>query len=82
MERVDCGAFVTAFTLAAAARGIDTIPQAALAAYAPFFRERYDIDADRNLICGISFGYGDAHHPANGFRTTRAAPELVIDWRD
>ena len=79
---IDCGAFVTAFTLAAAAREIDTIPQAALAAYAPFFRESYDIPEDRQFACGISFGYGDASHPANSFRTTRAAPGDVIEWRD
>lgn len=79
---LDCGAFVTAFTLAAAARGIDTIPQAALAGYAPFFRARYGIASDRDFVCGISFGYGDAEHPANGFRTTRAPVGDVLDWRE
>jgi len=29
----------------------------------------------------ISFGYEDPDHPANGFRTTRAAIEDFTDWR-
>lgn len=78
---LDCGAFVTAFALCAAAHGLDTIPQAALAGYAPFFRDRYDIDATRDFLCGISIGYGDDSHPANGFRTERASVDEVIDWR-
>lgn len=79
---LDCGAFVTAFTLAAAARGIDTIPQAALAGHASFFRARYGIAADRDMVCGISIGYGDGAHQANGFRTGRAGLAEVLDWRD
>ena len=36
---------------------------------------------DRQILCGISFGYSDTAHPANSFRTTRAAVDEVMDWR-
>lgn len=78
---VDCGGFVTAFTLAAQAQGVASIPQAAVAAQAPFVRDWFDIPQDRLILCAISFGYADPDHPANAFRTARAAAEDVIDWR-
>ncbi|MEP2184322.1 nitroreductase family protein, partial [Roseibium sp.] len=79
---MDCGGFVTAFTLAATALGVASIPQAAIAAYAPLVREVLDLPEDRLVLCAISFGYADAKHPANGFRTERAAPSEIIDWKD
>ncbi len=78
---VDCGGFVTAFTLAAEERGVATIPQAAVASYAPFLHRYFDIPDDRLIICAISFGYADEDHAANGFRTTRAKVQDVVDWR-
>lgn len=78
---MDCGGFVTAFTLAAEALGIATIPQAAVAGYAPFVRRHFDIPDNRLVLCAISFGYPDRDHPANGFRTSRAPLDQVIDWR-
>ncbi|MFQ5439799.1 MAG: nitroreductase [Paracoccaceae bacterium] len=78
---LDCGAFMTAFTLAAASLGIATIPQAAVAGFSDLLRERYDIAPTRQILCGISFGYIDRDHPANGFRTSRASPGEVIEWR-
>lgn len=79
---MDTGGFVTAFCLAATAHGVATIPQAAIAAQAPFVRAHFDIPEDRMILCAISFGYADTEHPANSFRTDRAAPGDVIDWRD
>lgn len=79
---LDCGAFVTAFCLAATARGVATIPQAAIASYSATVRETLDLPDDRHVLCAISFGYADTEHPANGFRTTRATVEEVLDWRD
>jgi nitroreductase len=79
---LDCGGFVTAFTIAAQSLGIDTIPQAAIASYAPFVHRHFGIGMDRNVICAISFGYGDHAHPANGFRTERATVAEIVDWRD
>ncbi len=78
---MDTGGFVTAFTLAATALGVATIPQAAIAAYAPQVRAHLDIPEDRLVLCAISFGYEDSDHPANKFRTERAAGADIIDWK-
>ena len=77
---VDCGAFVTAFTLAAQGFGVATIAQAAVAGIAPVVRENLGLPFDRDILCAISFGYEDKEHPANQFRTMRAEPSEVIDW--
>nr|WP_174822621.1 nitroreductase [Ruegeria lacuscaerulensis] len=77
---MDCGGFVTAFSLAAQALGVATIPQAALATYSPFLRRYFCIPNDRVVLCAISFGYADKDHPANGFRTGRAGLSEIVDW--
>lgn len=78
---IDCGGFVTAFVLAAEAAGVASIPQAAIAPYAPFLRSHLGLPDDRWIVCAISFGYEDADHSANGFRTERASLEEIVDWR-
>jgi nitroreductase len=78
---MDSGGFVTAFTLAATALGVATIAQAAIAAYAPLVRDHLDISDDRLVLCAISFGYADQHAPINQFRTERADPTDIIDWK-
>ncbi|AII10938.1 nitroreductase [Rhodococcus opacus] len=70
---IDCGVYVGSFLLVAQSLGLATIAQAALASHAPFLRERLGIPDHRKIVLGISFGYPDRDHPANGFRTTRAA---------
>lgn len=78
---MDSGGFVTAFTLAATALGVATIPQAAIAAYAPQVRAQLGIGDDRLVLCAISFGYADMDNPANRFRTERAEAADIIDWK-
>lgn len=78
---MDCGGFVTAFTLAAQSLGVASIAQAAVASYGPFLHRYFDIPDDRLILCGISFGYRDDAHPANGFRTDRADVDDIVDWR-
>jgi nitroreductase len=78
---VDCGGFVANFLLAAASLGIATIAQAALASRPQRVRDFFGLPPDRKVVCGISFGYADAAHPANSFRTTRAPLEAVASWR-
>jgi nitroreductase len=78
---MDCGGFISAFTLVAQSLGVASIAQAALAGYAPLLRAHFDIPQDRHILCGISFGYADPAHPINQFRTSRADPDQVIDWR-
>ncbi len=79
---MDTGGFVTAFTLAATALGVATIPQAAIAAYAPLLRDHLGIADDRLILCAISFGYADDDAPINQFRTARAPLDAIIDWHD
>ncbi|UWR87314.1 nitroreductase [Phaeobacter inhibens] len=78
---LDCGGFVTDFTLAATAAGVATIAQAAVATYAPMLHQFCDIPEDRNILCALSFGYGDPDHPANQFRTERAELGDFVSWR-
>lgn len=79
---VDCGAYVANFLLAAQSLGVASIAQAALAAYPDVLREVLGIGADRTVVCAISFGTADTAHPANRFRTTRAAVGDSVVWHD
>jgi nitroreductase len=77
---VDCGLLLQTFMLAATSVGVATITQAAIATCAPLLRKRYDLPDDRNVLCGISFGYEDTQHPANAFRTDRAPLTDVVTY--
>lgn len=77
---LDCGAFVTGVTLAAAARGVASIPQAAIASYAPLMHRFFNLPETRTVLCSIALGYADPDHPANSFRTTRAPLAEVLRW--
>jgi len=77
---LDCGAWLNNFMLAAAAEGVACIAQAALATHPKLLREFFGIGEDRRIVCGMSFGYEDAAHPANRFRTTRAPRAEVASW--
>lgn len=77
---LDCGAYVSNFALAARSLGVATIAQAALAGCAPFIRSFFGLGEDRRIVCGISFGYEDAGHPANSFRTSRAGIAEAVTW--
>jgi len=79
---VDCGAYLTSFMLAAQARGVATIAQAALASHSAFLRSHFDIPAEQRVVCGISFGYADMTHPANNYRTTRVNPGETTRFLD
>ncbi|MFW0793500.1 nitroreductase [Gordonia sp. CPCC 205515] len=77
---VDAGLYLATFLLVARSLGIATIPQAALAGQSDFLREYFDIPEDRKVLVGISFGYADEEHPANSYRTRRAALDEVVTW--
>lgn len=79
---MDCGGFITAFCLAAQALGVATIPQAAVAGHGRFVHDFFAIPDNRLVLAAISFGFADTDHPANSFRTERAALGDVLDWRD
>jgi nitroreductase len=77
---IDCGGYVANFLLAAQALGLAAIAQAALATHSEFVRGWFGLGDDRRVICGISFGYEDEAHPANRFRTSRAALADVVTF--
>lgn len=77
---VDCGAYVANLLTAAQALGLGAIAQAAVASQGALLHEHFGIGDDRQIVCGVSFGYEDESHPANGFRTSRADLKDVIDW--
>lgn len=76
----DCGAYVANFLSAASARGVSTIAQAALVSRAAFIRRALKIADEEALFCGISFGWPDREHPANGFRTERAGLDAAVTF--
>ncbi|MEJ8279462.1 nitroreductase [Pseudonocardia spirodelae] len=77
---VDCGLYVQSFLLAAESLGLGAIPQAALAAYAPFIRSYFGLPETRRVVCGISFGRPDREAAANNFRTHRRPVEDTVTW--
>lgn len=77
---MDCGAWVSNFLLACTAHGLGAIAQAAIASWPDILRAHLPIAADRRVVCGISFGYEDEAHPANGFRTRRAPMHEAVTW--
>jgi nitroreductase len=77
---IDCAVYVQTFLLAAQSLGLGAIPQAALAAYAPFIRDFFGLPHNRLIVCGVSFGWPDHDHPANGFRTRRAPTDETVTW--
>ncbi|MGW5570357.1 nitroreductase [Nocardia thailandica] len=79
---IDCGLYIGTFLLAATSLGIATVPQAALASRSVFIRKYFELPEDRKIVAGISFGYADADHPANSYRTARAPLDEVVTWRD
>ncbi|MFA5549550.1 MAG: nitroreductase [Porticoccaceae bacterium] len=78
---VDCGGYVANFLLAARSCGVATIAQAALASRPALVREFFGLGEDRLVVCGISFGYADEQHAANGFRTARAPLDEAVHWQ-
>jgi nitroreductase len=79
---VDVGGYVQVLLLALQAQGIAAIPQAALANHSALVKSQLGIDAQRLMVCGISFGYEDQAHPANSYRTTRAPLAEAVTWVD
>jgi nitroreductase len=79
---IDCGAYVSNFMLGAQALGVASIAQASLAVYSDAVRAHFAIPDTRRVVCGISFGWPDAAHPVNRYRTERADLAEVVSWRE
>ena len=79
---IDCGAYVSNFMLAAQAMGLGTIAQAALARRSGLIRRHFKLGDDRRVVCGISFGFPDADHKINSYRTSRASLADTVTFAD
>jgi nitroreductase len=79
---VDAGLWLQSFLLGAEALGLGAAPQAALASYGGFFRERFGLGEDRLVVFGVSFGLPDDTAPVNAFRTTRADYSEAVRFHD
>ena len=76
---MDCGNFISMFTIAAQAKGVATVAQASVTGFAPTIREHFSIPENRKILTAISFGFEDPEHPANQFRTERAVVGDVLE---
>jgi nitroreductase len=79
---VDCGLYVSNFMLAAQNLGVASIAQAALASYPDFIRDHFGLPPNRKFVCGISFGYANAEHPINDYRTGRSPVSESVTFVD
>ncbi len=79
---LDCGIYTGILLLAAQSLGLAAIAQGAIAGCAPFVRTFFDLPENRVVLLGISFGYADQTHPANGFRTHRETLHSAAHWID
>lgn len=79
---VDCGAYVTNFMNAATALGLGTVPQAAIACYPHIVKPFVQAPDHHQLLCAVSFGWPNHHHPINQFRTQRAELASVAQFHD
>lgn len=79
---VDCGIYLGSLLLAAEALGLGMIAQAALAQHCGVIRELFNIGDDTAFVVGASLGFPDKSHPANRFRSRRAALDECVTWAD
>jgi nitroreductase len=73
-EAADVGMYAQTLMLGLSAHGLASCPQTALSFNADMVREDLGIDAAYRLLFGLSLGYEDTVHGANGCRIGRVAP--------
>jgi nitroreductase len=71
----DLGGYIHALMFLARAYGLDTCAQESWARMHRPVRAFVGMPPEQMLFCAVSIGYGDHTHPANSFRSPRAAPE-------
>jgi len=70
----DLGGYIHALMFLARAYGLDTCAQESWARMHRPVRAFVGMPPEQMLFCAVSIGYGDHAHPANSFRSPRAAP--------
>jgi nitroreductase len=71
----DLGGYIHALMFLARAYGLDTCAQESWARMHRVVTPFVDMPPEQMLFCALAIGYGDHAHPANSFRSPRAAPE-------
>jgi len=72
---LDYGMFLQSIMTAARGRGLDTCPQAAFVQFHQVIGEHLGLQANEQLVCGMSLGYADEHALVNTLRTEREPVE-------
>jgi len=71
----DLGSYIHTLAYLARGCGLDTCPQESWGRMYRIVGEFLKIPPEHMLFCAVAIGYGDHRHPANSFRSPRAAPE-------
>jgi nitroreductase len=71
----DLGGYVHALMYLARGNGLDTCPQESWARMHRIVGAFVKMPPEQMLFCALAIGYGDRSHPANSFRSPRAAPQ-------
>ena len=79
---LDMGMFIQNVSIAAKAKGLDTCPQASLAAYPDIVKNILGVPDSMILICGMSLGYADMSAKVNQYRLPREDVESFTKWFD
>lgn len=74
----DLGALSQSIMLAAAERGLATIPAVTLIHYPEILHSKLDIPDNFSIVFGIAIGYEDKQHPINKFISTRRPVSDVV----
>jgi len=73
----DLGALSQSIMLAAAERGLATMPAVTLIDYPEILRNKLAIPDHLSIIFGIAIGYEDEQHPINKFKSSRRSASEV-----
>ncbi|MEH6822659.1 MAG: nitroreductase [Motiliproteus sp.] len=79
---LDLGIYLQTLMLAMMRYGVSSCPQAALALYPSVLRDELGIDASRQIVAGLSFGYEDTAATVNSVRQPRAPLSEVVQFID
>ena len=79
---LDYGMFLQNIMVAARARGLDTCPQAAFTPFHRVIAEELQLDASRQLVCGMALGWADPAAVENTLVTERAEVDQFTVFRD
>ena len=71
----DLGSYIHTLMYLARGYGLDTCPQESWARMYKTVGAFLSIPQNHMLFCAVAIGYGDRAHPANSFRSPRAAPD-------